>query len=319
MLTLLDVGIPSDGRGSIVTVGTFDGIHRGHQEVLREIVGRARSRGARSVLVTFDRHPLEVVRPEVAPEVLTTPDEKKEVLATSGLDYVVFLTFTPALSRLTPREFVEQILVEGIGVSELVIGYDHGFGHDRAGDAETLRQVGRERGFQVDVVPPVTNGEGAVSSTRIRKAVQEGDMGLARQGLGRPYSLQATVVRGEGRGAGLGFPTANLEVDTVRKLVPAAGIYAVRVSGGGLEGAPGALHLGPRPTFAGSPPSMEVFLLDWSGDLYGRRLRVDFIDRIRGVERFDSAEALVARMHQDVAEVRGRLTSAGVAEESPRL
>lgn len=317
MLTVLDAGVPDDGRGNIVTVGTFDGIHRGHQEVVREIVRRARAGDARSVLVTFDRHPLEVVRPESAPEVLTTPDEKKEVLASTGLDYVVFLTFTRALSRLTPREFVETILVDRIGVTELVIGYDHGFGHDRAGDAETLRQVGRERGFTVDVIAPVKQGAEAVSSTGIRRAVEQGDLARARRDLGRPYSVLAKVVRGEGRGTGLGFPTANLEVGGGRKLVPGAGIYAVRVWSGGLQGVSGALHLGPRPTFEGSPPSMEVHLLDWTGDLYGQELRVDFIERIRGVERFDSAAALVARMHRDVAEVRERLTSDGVADRTP--
>lgn len=319
MLILRDAGIPADGRGSVVTVGTFDGIHRGHQEVLREIVGRAASSGARSILVTFDRHPLEVVRPESAPEVLTTPDEKKEFLAGTGLDYVVFLTFTAALSRLSPREFVEQILVERIGVTELVIGYDHGFGHDRAGGVETLREVGRERGFVVDVVPPVTNGGDAVSSTRIRTAVRQGELEVARAGLGRPYSLLAEVVRGEGRGAGLGFPTANLDPGALRKLIPAPGIYAVRVSGAGLVGAPGALHLGPRPTFEGSPPSMEVHLLDWEGNLYGERVRVDFVEKIRGVEWFDSPDALIAQMHRDVARVRVVLASDGVAGKALHL
>lgn len=318
MLTLVDAGFPADGRGNVVTVGTFDGIHRGHQEVIREIVRRARSTGARSVLVTFDRHPLQVVRPEVAPAVLTTPAEKKEFLAATGLDYLVFLTFTRQLSRLTPREFVEQILVERIGVTDLVIGYDHGFGHDRAGDAETLRGVGRERGFTVDVVPPVKNGVDPVSSTRIRAAVERGDLASARHGLGRPYSVLARVVRGEGRGRGLGFPTANLEAGDPRKLVPAPGIYAVRVSGAGLVGASGALHLGPRPTFEGSPPSMEVHLMDWEGDLYGQEVRVDFVEKIRGVEWFDSPEALVVQMHRDVAAVRARLASDGVADEATR-
>ncbi|MGB1841997.1 MAG: bifunctional riboflavin kinase/FMN adenylyltransferase, partial [Longimicrobiales bacterium] len=202
-------GIPRD-RGTVATVGTFDGVHRGHWTVLREIRQRADATGRRSVLVTFDPHPLRIVRPEHAPLMLTTPLEKKEILAEAGLDYAVFLSFTEALSRYEPRRFVEEILVERLRVEELVIGYDHGFGRDREGDPTTLRDIGDELGFTVDVVPPVAVGAEAVSSSRIRRMLLEGRVSEVIEPLGRPYSIRGIVVRGEGRGKGLGFPTANL-------------------------------------------------------------------------------------------------------------
>jgi riboflavin kinase/FMN adenylyltransferase len=287
----------------VATVGTFDGVHRGHWEVLQEIRRRAEATGRRSVLVTFDPHPLRIVRPAHAPRLLTTPVEKKEILAESGLEWAVFISFTETLSRYTPREFVADILVGRLGVAELVIGYDHGFGRGRSGDAETLRGIGKELGFVVDVVPPVQSGEEPVSSSRIRRAVAEGRMEEARACLGRPYSVRGVVVRGEGRGRHLGFPTANLKVEHADKLIPPAGIYAVR---GATRGGThlGALHLGPRPTFEGSPPTMELHLLDFDADLYGEELRVDFVQRLRDVQPFGSAAALVAQMREDVAVAR---------------
>ena len=298
-------GIPKD-RGTVVTVGTFDGVHRGHWEVLQEIRRRAEATDRRSVLVTFDPHPLRIVRPEHAPPVLTTPTEKKEILAESGLDYAVFLSFTETLSRYSPRRFVEEILVGRLGVDELVVGYDHGFGKDRSGDAETLRAIGAELGFVVDVVPPVETGGEPVSSSRIRRAVADGRVGEARACLGRPYSVRGVVVRGDGRGRHMGFPTANLKVGDADKLIPPAGIYAVRgVLRTGTH--QGAFHLGPRPTFKGSPPTMEMHLLDFDGDLYGEEVRVDFVERLRDVRPFDSVAALVAQMREDVEAARGVL------------
>jgi riboflavin kinase / FMN adenylyltransferase len=299
-------GLPRDGRGTVVTVGTFDGVHRGHREVLEEIRRRATRTGRRAVLLTFHPHPLTIVRPDIAPKLLTTPEEKKEILAESGVDWAVFLRFTPALSRLTPVQFVSEVLVGRLDVSELVIGYDHGFGRDRSGGADTLREIGRERGFAVDVVPPVQVGSDPISSTRIRQAVAEGDLRSAADGLGRPYSFRGIVVRGEGRGASLGFPTANLRIPSAEKLLPPAGIYAVRgiVSRGTFEG---ALHVGPRPTFRGSPPSVELHLLDFSGDLYGEEIRVDAIERLRGVVPFQSVDALVRQMRADVRATRALL------------
>ncbi len=301
-------GIPRDGRGSVVTVGTFDGVHRGHWAVLDEIAKRARSTGRRAVLVTFHPHPLRIVKPEIAPLLLTLPSEKKEILAESGLDYAVFLSFTHELAQYSPRRFVEEILVRRIGVDELVIGYDHGFGRGRSGDVETLRQIGQDIGFEVDVVPPVTLVDEAISSSRIRKAIAEGRMEEAREALGRPYSLRGVVVRGEGRGRTLGFPTANLKVDDGNKLVPPPGIYAVW-GAMGAKRVPGALHIGPRPTFQGSPPATELHLIDFEGELYGAEIRVDFLRYLREVLPFDSAAALVQQMERDVEEARAVIQS----------
>ncbi|HSG49309.1 MAG TPA: bifunctional riboflavin kinase/FAD synthetase [Longimicrobiales bacterium] len=299
-------GIPLD-RGTVITVGTFDGVHRGHWAVLQEIQARARASGRRSVLVTFHPHPLKIVRPQDAPPLLTTPVEKKEILAESGLDYAVFLTFTPALARYEPRRFVEEILVARLGVRELVIGYDHGFGRGRSGDAGTLREIGAELGFAVDVVGPVHAGDEPISSSGIRAWVAQGAMEQAQEGLGRPYSIRGVVVKGDGRGHQLGFPTANLSGFPPDKLLPPAGIYAVRgVTRSGIHD--GALHLGPRPTFQGAPPSVELHLLDFDGDLYGEEVRVDFVRYLRGVRPFASAQALVEQMKADVHEARAVLT-----------
>jgi riboflavin kinase/FMN adenylyltransferase len=296
-------GLPENGAGTVVTVGTFDGVHRGHWAVLQEIRRRAQASGRRSVLVTFHPHPLRIVRPEAAPELLTTPVEKKEILAESGLDYAVFLPFSPALSRYSPRRFVEEVLLGRLGVQELVIGYDHGFGRGRSGDADTLSEIGRELGFAVDVVDPVVADGDAVSSTRIRAAVRAGDMGAAARGLGRPYGVRGLVVRGDGRGRTLGFPTANLVVPGGDKLIPPEGIYAVRgvLRAGTYKG---ALHLGPRPTFRGSPPTIELHLMDFDGDLYGEEVRVDFVRRLRAIQPFSTVEALVAQMSRDVSLAR---------------
>lgn len=290
-----------------MTVGTFDGVHRGHWTVLEEIRNRAEASGRRSVLVTFDPHPLRIVRPEHAPKLLTTPVEKKEILAESGLDYAVFISFTESLSRYEPRRFVEEILVGRLGVEALVIGYDHGFGRNRSGDASTLERIGAEMGFEVAVVPPVETDGDAVSSSRIRRAVAETRMDEARACLGRPYSVRGIVVRGDGRGKHLGFPTANLMVSNGDKLLPGPGIYAVR---GVLRSGtyPAALHLGPRPTFKGSPPAIELHLIDFDGDLYGESVRVDFIRFLRDVRPFGTVSALVDQMKEDVEEARGILS-----------
>jgi len=295
-------GLPAD-RGTVATVGMFDGVHLGHWSVLQEIRSRAEATGRRGVLVTFDPHPLRIVRPEHAPLLLTTPLEKKEILAESGVDYAVFLSFTEELSRYEPRRFVEEILLQRLGVEELVIGYDHGFGRDRAGGVGILQTLGREHGFSVDVVAPVQVEEDAISSSRIRSLLLERRIEQANACLGRAYSIRGVVVRGEGRGRDLGFPTANLQVAERDKLIPPQGIYAVR---GVLRSGTytGALHLGPRPTFQGSPPTIELHLVDFDADIYGEEVRVDFVTHLRAIEPFTTVAALVEQIRMDVEAAR---------------
>jgi riboflavin kinase / FMN adenylyltransferase len=272
-------------------------------------VRRSGARAATSLLVTFDPHPLRILRPAAAPQLLTTPAEKIEILAQTAVDRVAFLRFTPELARLSPRAFVADILVTRFGMGHLVIGYDHGFGRDRSGGVTTLRAIAADMGFGIDVVPPVqTNGDEPISSSRVRRMLQAGDVAFAARALGRPYSLVGTVVRGSGHGHRLGFPTANLDIGNPDKLLPHEGIYAVRAALGDSF-ADGVLHLGPRPTFAGLPPSIELHLFDFERDIYGRRIRVEFHQRIRDIARFDSADALVRAMAADCAEARRLLSS----------
>jgi riboflavin kinase/FMN adenylyltransferase len=294
----------------VVTVGTFDGVHLGHQEIFREIARRAERTGRRSVMVTFDPHPLRVVRPADAPPLLTTAREKKEILAESGVQYAVFLRFTPVLQQYPARRFVEEILLGRLGMSELVIGYDHGFGRGREGGVATLREIGGEAGFDVDVVEAVEIDGGPVSSSRIRRLIAEGEVEAAARLLGRSYTLEGEVCGGERKGRELGFPTANVRVPEPEKMLPAEGVYA---AWGWVRGQriPGLLHRGPRPTFEGFAPTVELHLLDWSGDLYGETLRVEVCKRLRGIEKFGSAEELVAAMRGDEEAGRRYFASLG--------
>jgi riboflavin kinase / FMN adenylyltransferase len=297
-------------RGSVITVGTFDGVHRGHWQVLDAVCRAAVERRERSVLVTFDPHPLRIVRPEVAPLLLTTPAEKIEFLAQSAIERVAFLRFTPELAAFSPRRFVEHVLIGRLEMRHLVIGYDHGFGRGRSGDVDTLRSIGSELGFGVDVIEPVSEGSEPVSSSRIRRTLIAGDVAGAALALGRPYSLTGTVVRGQGQGRKLGFPTANLDVAHPDKLLPHEGIYAVRAA---LRDRflDGVLHLGPRPTFAGLPPSIELHLFDFDDDIYGDRVTIRFVERVRDIAHFDSIDALVRAMEGDCAAARRALVQTG--------
>ena len=296
----LPPGLPAE-RGTLVTVGTFDGVHRGHWKVLETLRARAEVAGLPAVLATFDPHPLRVVRPAEAPRLLTTPVEKKEILAESGLDYAVFIPFTDVLRSYPPDRFVKEILVDRLRMRDLVIGYDHGFGKGRSGDVETLRTIGERLGFGVEVVEALETGGDAISSSRIRSALAEGRVLDAARALGRPYSVRGPVVRGDGRGRALGFPTANIQVIDADKLLPREGVYAVTAT---VRSATrrGVLHLGPRPTFQGSPPSVELHLFDFDGDLYGEEVRVDFCAWLREIHRFATVEALIAAIRDDCAQ-----------------
>jgi riboflavin kinase/FMN adenylyltransferase len=301
--------LPPTVAGTVVTVGTFDGVHRGHQDVLARLVSKAERASLPSVVVTFDIHPLEVVRPEAAPQLLTVADEKIEVIAESGIDYLAMLRFTSELAAYPAERFVDEILRDRVRVQSLLIGHDHGFGRGRAGDVEVLKQLGANRGFEVEVVPAVSLGGGsAVSSTAIRRAGADGDLAAAWDGLGRPYSLSSRVVHGEKRGRLLGYPTVNLAPPSARKLLPPAGVYAVRVATPSGEFG-GMMNLGPRPTFDDPAFSLEAHVFDASGDWYDARVRVEFVARLRETRRFDGAAALVEQLHRDADAARRALTA----------
>jgi riboflavin kinase / FMN adenylyltransferase len=307
-------GLPPHLAGTVCTVGTFDGVHRGHRLVLERLAERAKSRGLPAVLVTFEPHPLEVVNPAAAPALLTLGDEKSEILAESPLDYVVVLPFTKALARLEAAEFVDVVLRERLGVRELLIGHDHGFGRARSGDADVLRTLGDARGFAVGMVEAVEGSDGRpISSTTIRRAIAGGDLERAADGL--PYSLSGVVQMGDRRGRTLGFPTLNLGAAPARKLLPPEGVYAVRVqTPRGPYG--GMMNLGPRPTFGDAVSALEVHAFEFTGELYGARVRVDLLARLRETRRFDGPDALKAQLAVDASAARAVLERASVGVPS---
>ena len=291
--------------GAVVTVGTFDGLHRGHQRVLAEVVGRARAGGLTSVLVLCDPHPLEVVNPAAAPKLLTLPDEKRELLAAAGLDRVVVLPFTREVAQQSPEEFIRRLRAEH-ALEQLVIGYDHAFGRGRAGDEALVRRLGAADGFAVAVVDAVREDGQPISSTLIRAAVAHGDLAGAARWLGRPYGLLGRVVPGAGRGRTIGVPTINLAPPDARKLLPPDGVYAVWVWWRGTRYG-GMMNQGPRPTFAEPGRTLEVHLFDFAGELYGETVRVEWVERLRDVQAFPSRDALVAQLERDRQAARASL------------
>jgi len=291
--------------GAVVTVGTFDGLHRGHQQVLAEVVGRARAGGLTSVLVLCDPHPLEVVNPAAAPKLLTLAAEKQELLVGAGLDRVAVLPFTREVAQLSPEEFIRRLRAEH-ALQQLVLGYDHAFGRGRSGDEALVRRLGAAEGFDVAVVDAIRENGQPISSTLIRNAVAHGDLESAARWLGRPYGLLGQVVPGAGRGRTIGMPTINLAPPDARKLLPPDGVYAVWVWWRGTRYG-GMMNQGARPTFAEQGRTLEVHLFDFAGDLYGETVRVEWVERLRDVQAFPSREALVAQLERDRQAARASL------------
>jgi riboflavin kinase/FMN adenylyltransferase len=314
--------------GSAVTVGTFDGVHLGHQALIRALLEEAARRGLEAVALTFDRHPAAVLRPEAAPPLLTDLEQKLELLAATGVAHVAVLRFDDARAQCPPEVFVDEVLVGRLAARLVVVGGNFRFGRERAGDVALLERLGRARGFEVEGVALRADSLGPVSSTRIRQALLAGRVEEAASLLGRPFELAGTVVRGEQRGRKLGYPTANVQ-PSPGVLVPREGIYAGRVrrEDGSVHDA--AVSVGRKPTFrAAGPVVVEAYLIDFDGDLYGERVRVCFEARLRDEARFDSAAELVDRMAADVARARdvlrrassgqvaGREAGSGLATES---
>ena len=290
---------------SIVTTGTFDGVHRGHQAIVRYLVARAREVGGVPTVVTFDPHPREVLTGHAVP-LLTTLEERADALEALGVERFVVVPFSRDLSLLEPEDYVADVLVGQVGMREIVIGYDHRFGRKARGDRALLERLGPDLGFTVDVIPEQIEGDVTVSSTEVRRLLAEtGDAARAAGLLGRPYRIVGTVARGAARGRQIGYPTANVQPTDPRKLVPRLGVYAVRaVLPDGAE-AGGMMNVGRRPTFeTDGARTIEVHLFDLDRDLYGQRLAVDVVARLRDEQRFDGVDALVAQLGRDAAAAR---------------
>ncbi len=288
-------------RGAVVAIGNFDGVHRGHQALIERALAMARSASKPAGVIVFDPHPREFFVPGEPHFRLTPLPEKLRLFAELGLDFVRVLTFDAGLSQMSAEAFIEVVLVQGLGISGAVVGYDFFFGHKRAGTPQMLAEAGARRGFAVEIVPPVAELGEVFSSTAVRLKLAEGDFAGAAKSLGRWWRVTGSVVGGAHRGTGMGYPTANIPMPKGTAL--AHGIFAVRVL---IDDCwhDGAAYLGTRPTFDDGMPVLEVFLFDFDGDLYGKTIAVEFIEFLRGDRKFDSMEALVAQMDIDVAKAR---------------
>lgn len=307
-------GFPRPTAGCAVTIGQYDGVHQGHRTVIGEVRRLAAESGLHTAVVTFDRHPASVVRPESAPKLLTDLDQKLELLAETGVDYALVIHFDEARSREPADQFVEEVLFGALNARTIIVGEDFHFGHRRSGNVALLREMGAAHHVEVRGLDLVgADGRSAsepVSSTAIRAALIDGDVGRATLMLGRPHEVRGIVSKGDQRGRELGFPTANVDVPEAI-LLPADGIYAgwyLRSDGVRL---PTAMSLGRRPTFYEEQPFslLEAHLLDFGGDLYGEEARVQFVARLRGEARFDSVDDLVAQMHRDCDDARAVLSA----------
>lgn len=300
--------VPNECKGAVLAIGNFDGVHRGHQVLLADAVKRAKGLGVPAGVMIFEPHPQAFFAPDVPQFRLTPLTEKIRLLEKAGVDLIVVMTFDGDLANQSANEFIDDILVARLGVSGVIVGYDFHFGKKRGGSPDTLKLAGEQHGFDVSVVSPQSNGDMVFSSSQIRKNLAAGHVAGAANLLGHWWSVQGVVVGGQKRGTGLGFPTANIELAAGVEL--AHGIYAVRVI---VEGArfDAAAYLGTRPTFDDGAPVLEMFLFDFDGDLYGKEIRVQFMDYIRGDQAFSDGAALAAQMAKDCEAAKAILAKTG--------
>jgi riboflavin kinase/FMN adenylyltransferase len=303
---------PTDWGRCVITIGVFDGVHRGHAVIIGEAVEAARRQGLPSVLLTFVPHPSEVVRPGTHPPMLTTLVRRAELVEELGIDVFCALPFTREFSQMSPAEFAHEVLVARLHGATVIVGENFRFGHKAAGTVVTLAELGRSFGFTAHGIGLLAEGETPISATYVRSCVQAGDMEAATAALGRPHRVDGIVERGDERGRAIGFPTANVRTDAWTA-VPADGVYAgraIRLDEWGRTVGPlgtAAISVGTNPTFDVRQRRVEAFVLNFDGDLYGDGLGVEFVRRLRGMERFDSVDALVAQMHDDVKQTRALL------------
>ncbi len=306
-----ELGRAAAGRPSAVTVGKFDGVHRGHQHLVGQLTQHASENDLASIVVTLHPHPVSVLRPGTAISYLCSLEERVALLRSLGVDQVAVLTFTSELAQLSYRDFV-ALLIDQLELKLLLIGPDLALGRDREGDAEALRTLGEERGFRVEVAPLLSEDSAKVGSGSVRDALAAGEMETVNNLLGRPFALRGPVVRGEERGRAIGFPTANIAVGHDLAL-PKFGVYVTRAHLGEMSYR-SVTNVGERPTFGQSRPTIETHLLDFDGDCYERELRIELLHRVRDERRFDGAEALAAQIGRDVQAARDRFA----AEEASR-
>jgi riboflavin kinase/FMN adenylyltransferase len=292
---------PAPCRGGVLTIGNFDGVHRGHAALLAEARQQARRLGTAAVGLTFEPHPIALLRPDQLLPALTTLEDRAALMQARGADEVLILRTTPDLLALSAAAFFEEVIRKRLAARALVEGYNFGFGHNRGGNVETLAELGRAAGIPLTVLPPLLVDGKPVSTSRVRDLVLQGDVHGAAALLGRPYRLHGVVIVGQRRGRTIGFPTANLE--RIATVVPGDGVYAVRAI---VDGAPwpAAANVGPNPTFGEDARKVEVHLIGFEGDLYGRALAVDFVERLRATRTFRSAAELVEQLRQDVEQAR---------------
>ena len=293
----------------VLTIGNFDGVHKGHLILFDMVKERAKSIDGQSALMTFDPHPIKVMKPGNGPPLITLTRQKLELIEDANIDVIFCIPFTKEFASISASEFVQDILVDRIGVKEIVVGYDYTFGQGRKGDIRLLQEMGEALGFMVHVVEPVHVGDKLVSSTSIRKLVQDGNLSEAKQLLGRDYQILGTVVRGKNRGGRLlGFPTANLEL--IDELVPKVGVYAVKIVVGD-QSFNGVTNIGYNPTFGKGPFSVETHILDFKEDLLGKSIRVKFVKRLRDERPFGSIKDLADQIGRDVLSARKLFSNMG--------
>jgi len=299
------------GEKPVATIGTFDGVHFGHQIILNNVIQSARSIGGESVVISFDPHPRLFLYPDDNPmRLLQTVEEKIERMDLLGIDKLLLIPFDKRFSRLTSHQFIEQILVETVGIQKIVIGYDHRFGKNRTGSIEELREYGGRHGYEVEEIPAQEINDAKVSSTKVRRALEEGDIATANEYLGYAYPVSGKVIEGEQLGRKLGYPTANVMPEDRYKLIPADGVYLASIEVRGTI-YHGMLNVGKKPTVGTFPRGIEINIFDFSEDIYGETVTIRFLDWIRPDRKFDSLEALVAAIDQDKLDCLERLAAKG--------